>query len=334
MINDVHVIPTVLASFMASLVECVEALTVVLAVGSVRGWKATLGGTVGALLTLVVLVLLLGSSLSLIPLFLLQMGIGLLLLFGLRWLRKALLRASGAIPLHDENQAFAKETVSLRSRTPAGDRWDRIAFATAYKIVMLEGIEVVFIVIALGSSPVLIIPAAAGAATALVCVTFLGFALHRPLSKIPENTLKFAVGVLLSAFGTFWVGEGIGVAWAARDWSLLALVVSYLLTSSGSVFLFRRRAYIALIVARPVPPQPERHLIGRLSKELLSMFIDDGWLAMVTVAWVALSTLALRLLPQAAAVEALGFTAGLCAILFFSGARAVRRVPLNTTRVR
>src|ERR1700733_4915345 len=141
MINVVQVMPTVLASFMASLVEFVEALTVVLAVGSVRGWKATLGGTAAALLTLVVLVLLLGRSLALVPIFLLQAGIGvLLLLFGLRWLRKAILRAAGALPLHDEDEAFEKEAASLRLRGPAGQRWDRVAFATAYKIVMLEGI--------------------------------------------------------------------------------------------------------------------------------------------------------------------------------------------------
>src|SRR5665213_4513178 len=196
MINLVQAMPTILASFMASLVEFVEALTVVLAVGSVRGWKAALGGTVSALLTLVVLLLLLGSSLALLPIFPLRVGIGLLLLlFGLRWLRKAILRSSGAIPLHDEDQAFAKETATLRLSKLADGQWDRVAIATAYKIVMLEGIEVVFIVIALGSSAALILPAVAGAAAALGCVALLGLALHRPLSKIPENTLKFAVGV-------------------------------------------------------------------------------------------------------------------------------------------
>ena len=326
MINDVHVIPTVLASFLASLVECVEALTVVLAVGSIRGWKSTLSGTVGALLTLVVLVLLLGSSLTLIPLFLLQTGIGLLLLlFGLRWLRKAILRASGAIPLHDEDEAFAKETASLQSRAPAAGRWDRLAFATAYKIVMLEGIEVVFIVIALGSSATLIAPAAAGAAAALGCVTLLGFALHRPLSKIPENTLKLAVGVLLSAFGTFWVGEGIGLAWPARDGSLLALVAIYLLTGGGLIFVSRRSLDRALPVRRSPPPQPGDPLIVRWSKEILSMFIDDGRLAIGTVAWVALSTLALRVLPSADAAEAWGFAAGLGVVLSLSTAHGMQQ---------
>jgi uncharacterized membrane protein len=267
MINDVHVIPTVLASFLASLVECVEALTVVLAVGSIRGWKSALGGTVSALATLAVLVLLLGSSLTLVPVFLLQTGIGLLLLlFGLRWLRKAVLRAAGAIPLHDEDEAFAKEAASLRSRAPARGRWDRVAIVTAYKIVMLEGIEVVFIVIALGSSATLIVPAAAGAAAALGCVTLLGLALHRPLSKIPENTLKLAVGILLSAFGTFWLGEGIGIVWPARDGSLLALVGIYLLIGGGLILLLRRQAYPVRIVSQSSPPQPRRPVVARWSK--------------------------------------------------------------------
>ncbi len=325
MINGIHVIPTVLASFLASLVEFVEALTVVLAVGSVRGWKPALSGTLSALATLLVLVLLLGRSLALVPLFLLQTGIGLLLLlFGLRWLRKAILRASGAIALHDEDQTFANESASLLSRAPASGRWDRMAFATAYKIVMLEGLEVVFIVIALGSSAGLIVPAAAGAATALGCVTLLGFALHRPLSRIPENTLKFAVGILLSAFGTFWVGEGVGVAWPAQDWSLLALAAIYLLTGSGLVFWFGRRAYPAPVVSRPMPLKPRRPLLARLFKELVSLFIDDGWLALGAVAWVALCTLGLRVLHPVAVVEALEFTAGLGAILSISAARGAR----------
>jgi Ca2+/H+ antiporter, TMEM165/GDT1 family len=325
MINVVQVMPTVLASFMASLVEFVEALTVVLAVGSVRGWKATLGGTAGALLTLVVLVVLLGRSLALVPIFLLQVGIGvLLLLFGLRWLRKAILRAAGALPLHDEDKAFEKETASLRLRVPADHRWDRVAFATAYKIVMLEGIEVVFIVIALGSSAAFILPAAVGAAGALGCVVLLGLALHRPLSTIPENTLKFAVGILLTAFGTFWVGEGIGVTWPTRDGSVLALIVIYLLIGSSLVFLFRRRADTAFAARHSISPQARRNLISRLSSELISLFIDDGWLASGTVAWVALFALALRVLPHAGALSAFGFTVGLGAILSISGARALQ----------
>jgi uncharacterized membrane protein len=262
MFDVAQVMPTMLASFMASLVEFVEALTVVLAVGSVRGWRSALSGTMTALLTLIVLILSLGRSLRLVPIFLLQVGIGLLLLlFGLRWLRKAILRSAGAIPLHDEDQAFEKETAKLRSSAPAGVRWDPAAFATAYKIVMLEGIEVVFIVVALGSRGSLIMPAAIGAAAALASVVLLGIAIHRPLSRVPENTLKFAVAILLSAFGTFWVGEGIGVAWPAQDWSLLALVFTYLITGRLLVVLFRKLSPTAKVAVtqHSIPPRSRRN---------------------------------------------------------------------------
>ncbi len=311
---------------MASLVECVEALTVVLAVGSVRGWRSALGGVVGSLLTLVVLVLLLGRSLAKIPLSILQAGIGLLLLlFGLRWLRKAILRAAGTIPAHDEEVAFERKSASLRSSRPAsGRRFDQVAFASAYKIVMLEGIEVVFIVIALGSGVGLLFPAAIGAVTALGCVVLLGLVLHRPLSRIPENILKFAVGTLLSAFGTFWVGEGIGIAWLAQDESLLALVAAYLCTGCATVIVFRHRA-IPATSSRSTPTHPSRHWVARVLGELVSMFMDDGWLALATVTWVALSAFAVHLGFLSAVYNAVGFTAGLAAILTVSGARGMHR---------
>jgi uncharacterized membrane protein len=312
---------------MASLVEFVEALTVVLAVGSVRGWKSALSGTMTALLTLLLLILLLGRTLALVPLLLLQMGIGvLLLLFGLRWLRKAILRSAGVIPLHDEDQAFAKETATLRSSAPAGTQWDHVAFAAAYKIVMLEGIEVVFIVIALGSSASLIVPAAIGAAAALMSVVLLGLAMHRPLSRVPENTLKFAVGILLSAFGTFWVGEGIGVGWPAQDWSLLALVVIYLLTGRWLVFLFRKLSPAAMVMTHSMPQRWTHNVLTSISRELLAIFVDDGWLAAGTVIWVALCALVVPALSIAAVVRAVGFTAGLAVILCISSTRGARDI--------
>jgi uncharacterized membrane protein len=151
----------------------------------------------------------------------------LLLLFGLRWLRKAILRSAGQIPVHDEEAAFAKSSASMR-KLPGVGGWDRIAFATAFQIVMLEGTEVVFIVVAIGVGGAgLLLPASLGAIAALVGVIALGFALHRPLANIPENKLKFVVGVLLSAFGTFWVGEGANLNWPGGDWSILGLVLGY-----------------------------------------------------------------------------------------------------------
>lgn len=233
-----HAGPTFVAGFLASLVEFVEALTVVLAVGAVRGWRGALGGTGLALLVLLAIVLALGPALTRIPLHAVQLGVGtLLLLFGMRWLRKAILRAAGVIPLHDEEALYNAEVAVLSRFGRAGQGFDRIAVATAFKITMLEGIEVVFIVVALGAGgPGLLVPGALGAAAALVLVVALGLLLHRPVSTIPENTLKFTVGVLLSAFGTFWAGEGLGVDWPGEDWSLLGLT---LLFAAAAVTLVR-----------------------------------------------------------------------------------------------
>lgn len=240
----VHAWPTALAAFLASAVEFVEALTVVLAVGAVRGWRGALTGAAAALTTLLAAVLLFGPLLTCIPLQDVQLTVGgLLLLFGLRWLRKAVLRAAGVIPLHDETAAYDRETDSLRSAAPVVGALDAVAIATAFKITMLEGLEVVFIVIAVGAGGVgLLVPAGIGAAAALLAVAALGLVLHRPLSMVPENTLKFAVGVLLAAFGTFWVGEGLRLDWPGGDWSILVLIPGYLLVAALAVPLCRRRA--------------------------------------------------------------------------------------------
>jgi uncharacterized membrane protein len=245
MIDIMHAGPAIIAAFLASLVEFVEALTVVLAVGVVRGWGPALTGTGLALAALFALVVVLGPALQRIPLDLVQLVVGgLLLLFGMRWLRKAILRAAGIIPLHDEAAVFAEETRALgRPAVTATAGWDAPAIAAAFKIVMLEGIEVVFIVVAIGATSGRLLPASVGAAAALVAVVLLGLALHRPLAAIPENALKFAVGVLLCAFGTFWVGEGIGVAWPGEDWSILALIAGFLATAALAVPLCRGRRF-------------------------------------------------------------------------------------------
>ena len=230
-VNWAHVGPSILASFLASLVEFVEALTVILAVGVVRGWRGALTGAGAAMAVLAVLVAVLGPALTAVPLNLLQLSIGvLLLLFGIRWLRKATLRAAGIIPLHDEDAAFAKETALLRGEGAVGPGLDKVGFATAFKITMLEGVEVVFIVIAIGAGGVgLLAPAAFGALAALALVVLLGVIVHRPLARVPENSFKFIVGVLLSAFGTFWVGEGLGAAWPGDDLAILGLIAGYAL---------------------------------------------------------------------------------------------------------
>jgi uncharacterized membrane protein len=221
------------ASFIASLVECVEAATIVLAVGAVRGWRSALTGTGLVLASLCALVLVLGPANALVPERVLQLLVGmLLLLFGLRWLRKAILRAAGAIALHDEAAAFRSETANLRL-AHISERWsvDPIATATAFKAVLLEGIEVVFIILATAAGGVGLLPvAAAGALAAALLVMGAAVAVRKPLACVPENRLKFAVGALISAFGIYWVGEGIGIDWPGHDLALLGLVAGMVMT--------------------------------------------------------------------------------------------------------
>ena len=239
-----HMGTSIVASFLASLVECVEALTVILAVGSVRGWRSALIGAGTAIAVLLLIIAALGTALTRIPLPIIQLVVGtLLLLFGLRWLRKAILRSAGLIPLHDEQAAFAKNSEAMRNLGTGHATWDKVAFAAAFNITMLEGTEVVFIVIAIGAGRTgMLLPASFGAVAALIVVIALGLALHRPLARVPENTLKFTVGVLLSAFGTFWVGEGMHLAWPAADWSILALIAAYLAIALVMVSLCRSRS--------------------------------------------------------------------------------------------
>lgn len=228
-----HLAPSVVAAFLGSLVEFIEALTIVLAVGVVRGWRPTLVGTAAGILFLAAVVVLLGPLLGNIKIELLQLVVGmLLLLFGMRWLRKAILRAAGIVPLHDEAAAFAAESTHLRATGPVPTLMlDPIAVATTFKVVVLEGIEVVFIVIAVGAAGGMLVPASVGAATAGALVIVIGFALRRPLARVPENALKFAVGVLISAFGIFWIGEGLGFRWPAGDFAIVVLAA--LLLAAG-----------------------------------------------------------------------------------------------------
>ncbi|HTS94704.1 MAG TPA: hypothetical protein VMG55_22020 [Stellaceae bacterium] len=221
-----HALPTLTASFLASVVEGVEALTVVLAVGATRGWRPALVGTGLGVAGLALVVLALGPALTRIPIRDLQVVVGfLLLLFGMRWLRKAILRSAGVIALHDEAAVYSGKSAQLQGVARVTDpKWDAVAISTAFEIVMLEGMEVVFIVIAVGAAGGTLVPASIGAAAALLLVVLLGASVRAPLARIPENALKFAVGVLLSGFGTFWLGEGIGVDWPGDDLALLVLV--------------------------------------------------------------------------------------------------------------
>jgi Ca2+/H+ antiporter, TMEM165/GDT1 family len=234
--------PAITAAFLASLVEAVEALTIVLAVASVRGWRPAGLGALAGLMLLVVLVTVLGPLLELVPLQLLQLTIGiLLLLFGMRWLRKAVLRSAGIIPLHDEAKAFATETAELQEQARRDEaRLDWFAGLASFKAVLLEGLEVVFIVIAVGSGRGLLVPASVGALAACLLVAGAGLLVHRPLARVPENTLKFAVGVLLCAFGVFWIGEGSGIAWPGEDLSIVGLAALFLAAALMMVAVARR----------------------------------------------------------------------------------------------
>lgn len=327
--------PPVAAAFMASTVEFVEALTIVLAVGVVRGWRSALLGTAAGLVFLGILVAVLGKSLTGVPLPVLQLVVGtLLLMFGLRWLRKAILRASGVLALHDEAKAFARETESLRRHGGAPAGVDKIAFITTFKAVVLEGLEVVFIVIALGADGRFLVPAAVGAGLALAVVVLLGLALHRPLASVPENTLKFAVGVMLSAFGTFWAGEGMGLKWPGHDAAIFGLIAGFLVLALMLVTVCRshRRAIpkpplspasAADTAASPAPSK--QGAVDTISSELFGLFVDDGWLAIGILVWVLGGWWLLR--HQQTGQGALGgalFAVGLMLVLAVSAVRGAQ----------
>jgi uncharacterized membrane protein len=241
----------VAGAFLASAVEMVEALTIVLGVGVVRGWRSTLIGAGAAGIVLAVLVAALGPALSHIPIGSLRLVVGALLLaFGLQWLRKAILRSSGFKDLHDEDEAFREE----RSQAAAAGHEQRAgldwySFTVAFKGVLLEGLEVVFIVIAFGSAEGHLGLAAAGAAAALVVVLIAGVLAQGPLSRVPENTIKFAVGLLLTSFGCFWAAEGAGVDWPGDELSLLAVIAFFGLVSFGLVRALRRRRRLVPVTA-------------------------------------------------------------------------------------
>jgi len=239
----------VASSFLASAVEFVEALTIVLAAGLTRGWRSSLTGLAAATVVLAAIVAALGPTLKLIPIDALRLVVGALLLaFGLQWLRKAILRASGYKALHDEDEIFAREAAEARAagaEVRAGLDW--YGFTLAFKGVLLEGLEVAFIVITFGSTQGNIGLAAIGAGAALVLVAVVGVAVHAPLSRVPENTMKFAVGVMLTTFGIFWSTEGAGAHWPGNDASLPGVLAFVILLSFAAVTLLRRRRTVVLV---------------------------------------------------------------------------------------
>jgi uncharacterized membrane protein len=239
----------VLSSFLASAVEMVEALTIVLAAGIARGWRSALIGAGAAAVALAVVVAALGPALTVIPIDALRLVVGgLLLVFGLQWLRKAILRASGYKPLHDEDEIFARELREAETaphEERAGVDW--YGFTLSFKGVFLEGLEVAFIVLTFGSTNGNIPLAALGAAVAVVLVALVGVLVHAPLTRVPENTLKFTVGIMLTTFGIFWGAEGAGASWPGEDaaiFGVLAFVIGWSALLVG--LLKRRRLQVAV----------------------------------------------------------------------------------------
>jgi len=231
-----------LSTFLASGVEMVEALTIVLAAGIVRGWRASLSGAAAAALALAVLVVAFYPALRQVPLNPLRLCIGLLLvLVGLQWLRKAILRASGRRALHDEEKAFAETRAQAEAAVPverAGLDWP--GFTLSFQGVFLEGLEVAVIVLTFGSGQGRIVLAALGALAALVVVVVIGMVLRSPLARVPENALKFAVGIMLTSYGVFWAGEGAHVHWPGSDTALLMLLAVVAAVSLALVARLRR----------------------------------------------------------------------------------------------
>jgi uncharacterized membrane protein len=242
------------AVFVACLVEGVEALTIVLAAGVTRGWRSALAGMSAALVLLAVIVAVLGPALTVLPIDVLRLVVGgLLLVFGLQWLRKAILRASGFKALHDEEAIFAAELAAARETGSEPRGIDAYGFTVSFKGVLLEGLEVAFIVVTFGSNQDNVPLAAVAGVAAVLVVVAAGLIVHAPLSRVPENTLKFAVGVMLTSFGIFWGAEGAGADWPGGDAAIIVLVAFTLVSSLGLVALMRRRH--ARLPAETVPAE-------------------------------------------------------------------------------
>ena len=249
-----NALPLILTVFVACAVEAIEALTIVLAAGITREWRSTFQGMAVALVVLAVITAVVGPAITYLPLTALRLVIGALLaIFGLQWLRKAILRATGYKALHDEASAYLREVTAAKGAARESRRGvnDWYAFTLAFKGVLLEGLEVVFIVITFGANANNIGAAVIGAAAAIVVVTVTGIVVRAPLTKVPENWMKFAVGIMLTSFGTFWGAEGAGVAWPGNDAALLVLVPVVALVSAGYVFWLRSRKAAVGAPARP-----------------------------------------------------------------------------------
>jgi uncharacterized membrane protein len=247
-----NALPLILTVFVACVVEAVEALTIVLATGITREWRSTFQGMAAALIALAVITAAVGPAINDLPLTALRVIVGALLaIFGLQWLRKAVLRATGYKALHDEASAYLREVAAAEAAGRQAKRGvsDWYSFTLAFKGVLLEGLEVVFIVITFGDNQKDIGAAVIGAAAAIIGVTIVGIAVRAPLTKVPENWMKLAVGVMLTSFGTFWGAEGAGVRWPGNDAALLVLIPVVAVVAAAAILWLRwRKSAVAVSV--------------------------------------------------------------------------------------
>ncbi len=249
-----NALPLILTVFVACAVEAVEALTIVLATGITREWRSTFQGMAVALVALAIITAAVGPAVSYLPLTALRVVVGALLaIFGLQWLRKAVLRATGYKALHDEASAYLREVAAAQAAGQQARRGvsDWYSFTLAFKGVLLEGLEVVFIVITFGENQKNIGAAVIGAAAAIIAVTIVGIAVRAPLTKVPENWMKLAVGVMLTSFGTFWGAEGAGVRWPGNDAALLVLIPVVAVVAAACILWLRSRKAAVTVSALP-----------------------------------------------------------------------------------
>ena len=252
-------LPLILTVFVACAVEAIEALTIVLAAGLTREWRSTFQGMAVALLVLAAIVAVLGPTITLLPLTALRLVVGALLaIFGLQWLRKAILRATGYKSLHDEASAYLREVAAAKAAATSsrGRVRDWYAFTLSFKGVLLEGLEVIFIVITFGANQRNVGAAVIGAAAAVIVVTVTGVLVRAPLARVPENAMKFAVGIMLTSFGIFWGTEGAGASWPGNDAALLVVVPAVAAAAGLAAIVLRRLRRASTAPASPAQTAP------------------------------------------------------------------------------
>lgn len=286
---DQQVIALFVTVALASAVEMVEAATIVLALGAARGWKSAIIGSIAALVTLAAVVIIAGPSILLVPIEILRLFVGvLLLIFGMQWLRKAILRSSGFKPLHDEEKIFQEELLAAKSavKTTTFSNLDKYSLSLSFKTVLLEGFEVAFIVLTFGALKNSLVIAASGAFVSLVIIAGAAFAIRKPLTKVPENTLKFIVGTMATIFGIFWTTEGLSISWPYSDLSLLLLALLVLISSYLCILWLRSKTPQTGTKKKASKTQSRmlRNIIGAL-EFIYDLIIGDEWLTGVSL-WV------------------------------------------------